>query len=168
MKRLLFPILALGVAVTLLAHSDHRGKAVATFDGKEVAIEYGRPELQGRDMLGRISPGGVWRLGADAATTLTSQMDLAFGDSIVPKGEYTLFAKLAAPEEWLLLVNSEKGVPVGQRDEAKDIAAIPLQLGRSGQNVEQLTISLSPSGDEGELMIAWGDVQLRTSFRVRQ
>ena len=46
---------ALGAGVVLLAHSDHRGKAVATFDGKEVAIEYGRPELQGRDMLGRIT-----------------------------------------------------------------------------------------------------------------
>ena len=56
-----------------------RGSAEATVGSAEVSIEYGRPSLQGRDMLGQATDGMVWRLGADASTTLTTSGDLDFG-----------------------------------------------------------------------------------------
>ena len=50
------------VALPVLSQQS-RGKTEATVKGKKITIDYGRPALQGRDMIGMARPGMVWRLG---------------------------------------------------------------------------------------------------------
>ena len=65
--------------------------------GKDVTIEYNAPSARGRKVEGGLIPyGEVWRLGADSATTLTTDTDLKIGNLSVPKGVYTLY--IAASE----------------------------------------------------------------------
>ena len=57
------------------------------------AIDYGQPHLRGR-RLGSpdlVPMDSVWRLGANLATTMTTDVDLTIGDKLVPRGVYTLF-----------------------------------------------------------------------------
>src|SRR3954464_7270230 len=62
-----------------------------TLKGKPVTIEYNAPSARDRKVEGGLIPyGSVWRLGADSATTLTTDTDLMIGDLKVPKGVYTL------------------------------------------------------------------------------
>ena len=58
----------------------------------QVKVEYSRPFARGRKVFGGLVPWGtVWRTGANAATTLKTNVDLTLGGVPVPKGVYTLY-----------------------------------------------------------------------------
>ena len=152
---------------TLVAHGQERGKAEATIGGKSVSAEYGRPLLQGRDMLARAQVGTLWRMGANQATTFISEGDLVFGDARVPKGSYTLFARKASDKVWELIFNSKVGVGVGRRQASNDTAAVPLQAESLAESVETFTIELSAEGgSSGSFSMAWGTLKLKASFTM--
>ncbi len=123
--------------------------------GKTVAIDYGRPSLKGRDMLGQAQVGQAWRMGADAATTLKTDADLAFGGVQVPKGEYVLKATKVAADQWQL--------NVGKADGSK-VADVPLTASKADASVEQFTIDVTGDKDKGELKLRWGTTVLGTTF----
>ena len=153
--------LAVGMA---FAHNP-RGKAEATFNGKSVTVEYGRPSLKGRDMLGLAGVGMVWRLGSEAATTITTEGDLMIGSAMVPAGAYTLFAQKTG-EGWNLLVNSETGQSGLAHDPDKDTFSSPLTLEKASSSVEMFTITLMADGMNGTLKMQWGQTVLATKLMV--
>jgi len=159
MTRIAFAAAALALtASSALAQANPRGQAKVVLDGKSVAIDYGRPSLQGRDMLAQAAVGQPWRLGADAATTLTTQADLAFGSTVVPKGEYVLSATKVAPDQWQLNVkNKEKAT----------VADIPLASSKLTKAVEMFTIDLTGEKNKGEFSMSWGDSALKASFSAK-
>lgn len=148
------------LAVPSIARAQNpRGEAKATLAGKAVAIEYGRPALKGRDMLGQAQVGQAWRMGADAATTLTTEADLAFGAAAVPKGKYVLTAKKVAEGQWSLLVNKE--------DRSAVVAEVPLASSKLGESVEMLTIELRGEKGAGEFEMKWGTTALKAPFSAK-
>ena len=106
LKRFALAALAVVVAGPAFAQNP-RGEAKAMVAGKAVSIEYGRPSLKGRDMLGQAQVGQAWRMGADTATSLKTDADLKFGSVAVPKGEYLLTATKVAADQWHLPVLSK-------------------------------------------------------------
>lgn len=137
------------------------GRGTAEIDlGGKVSINYGRPSLGGRseqDLLSRLQPGSEWRMGADSATLLMTDVPLKFGDKAVPKGSYILSAKLVAPEQWALVFKDEAGKSV--------VAEAPLKFQRAENSVEQMTINLEKAGDGGKFMLQWGKMTLSTDFQ---
>lgn len=135
-----------------------RGTAVIDLGGR-VSIDYGRPSLSGRsetELLSRIQPGGEWRMGADADTRLTTDVPLKFGDKVVQKGAYVLRAKLVEPEKWALkLLDTSEAV----------VAEVPLKFKKVENAVEQMTITLEKSGNDGKFMLQWGKMSLSTEFK---
>ena len=100
----------LAAAVTpALAHGAPRGEAKATVSGKAVSIDYGRPSLAGRDMLGKAEVGKPWRMGADGPTTLKTDAELTFGTAKVPKGSYVLTATKTSETGWSINVAKSEG-----------------------------------------------------------
>ena len=77
-------------AVFALGHGNEHGHATAQVGDGTVSVDYHRPMANGRDLLSMIQAGSYWRMGADSPTTLTTEVDLKFGDTTVPKGEYVL------------------------------------------------------------------------------
>jgi hypothetical protein len=155
LKRLVPAALVLLATAPAFAQNP-RGEAKATVAGKAVAIDYGRPSLKGRDMLGQAQVGQAWRLGSDAATGLKTDADLAFGSVNVPKGDYILTATKVAADQWQLNVLSSK-------DHSK-VADVPLAQSKLDASVEQFTIDLKGEQDKGELKLRWGTTALATSF----
>src|SRR5206468_6876895 len=102
-KRMGLRVSVVAVSLSLAAaaaFSADRGEAKGTFAGKSVSIDYGRPNLQGRDMLGRAEVGTPWRMGADSPTRLKTAAELTFGPGVVvPAGEYVLTATKTAPDK---------------------------------------------------------------------
>ncbi len=96
---LLLSIAAAGVVAVgmLLAQGRNRisphEQTSATFDGKKVTIEYGRPYKKGREIFGGLVPWDkVWRTGADEAT-ISPRMptDDCSSCTASQKGSYALF-----------------------------------------------------------------------------
>ena len=154
----------LAVAAIALAHNP-RGKAEASFNGKAVTVEYGRPSLNGRDMLGQATAGMVWRLGSENATTITTEGDLMIGNEMAPAGAYSLFAK-KTEDGWDLLVNSETGQSGLAHDPAKDLFTAPLKVEKADSSAEMFTITLMAEGMNGTLKMQWGETALVTGLMV--
>ena len=130
--------------------------------GKDVTIEYNAPSARGRKVEGGLIPyGEVWRLGADSATTLTTDTDLKIGNLSVPKGVYTLY--IAATEGgWNLVVNKQKGQWGTEYNQPQDLGRVPLKMTKLSQPVETLKITLA----HGMLDIEWGST--KASVAVKQ
>ncbi|HUG53160.1 MAG TPA: DUF2911 domain-containing protein [Vicinamibacteria bacterium] len=156
--------IAVACGLTLLAASaahaqvNPRGEARATVAGKAVAVEYGRPSLKGRDMLGQAQVGQSWRMGADGATTLETEADLVFGTAVVPKGDYVLTARKLAEGKWALVVS---------RADKTVVAEVPLAASTAPESVETFTIDLKGADKGGDFEMKWGTTVLKAPFTVR-
>ncbi len=146
-----------------LAHGQERGVAKATIGKANVSIDYGRPMLKGRDMMKMLPVGGVWRIGANEPTTITSDADLDFGGIRVAKGKHILLARLVEAGKWSLVVSSKGAF---QYEPTARIAEVPMELQESKDSVEELTITLTTRGGKGVIEIAWGTSRLVASFGV--
>jgi hypothetical protein len=152
-------ICALALASSVVAQANPRGEA--TLGGGKVTIDYGRPSAKGRDVMGMIDAGSYWRMGADAATTLTTQVDLQFGETTVPKGTYTLLAHFVEKDEWNLVV--AKSVGRGNVPEEL-VAEVPGNLETGQDHVEQMTIDLKEDGNKGQFVLTWTTYRLSVDF----
>jgi hypothetical protein len=140
------------------AQANPRGEAKATLGGKSVAIDYGRPSLKGRDMLGKAEVGSTWRMGADAETTLKTETDLSVGTGTVPKGEYVLTAKRVAEDQWSLIVS---------KPDKTAVAEVPLTPSKLPESVEMFTIDLLGQGKQGTVTLKWGTTALQAPVSAK-
>jgi Protein of unknown function (DUF2911) len=153
-------VISLG-AILLLAQGGSRGKASATIGSANVSIDYGRPMLNGRDPLAMIEPGQVWRMGASAPTIISTDQDLMFGNTRVPKGKHILLAQMTGPGKWIMLASTKAW---DSYDPSAKIAETPMKLEKGQNRVEQMTIKLSGHGNQGDLEVAWGTSRLAATF----
>jgi DUF2911 family protein len=156
-KRSLLAMAVLAISVPALAHGADRGEAKATFGGKSVVIDYGRPRLAGRDMLGKAEVGTPWRMGKDAATTLQTDAELSLGGTTVPRGSYVLTATKLSEDKWQLNVATNGAAQ-------KKVAELPLRASKLATSVEEFTIDLKGEKDKGELTLSWGTTALKGAF----
>jgi hypothetical protein len=145
-----------------------RGTDSISIQGKKISVEYGRPSLDGRDMLGRATAGMVWRMGQDAATTLTTEAELDFNGQKVAPGRYLLAAVKTGDRQWSLIINSDSSKSAFSRDPSEDVAEVGLESSVASEPVETFTISLEDGGDgSGSFTMAWGDLIASAQFTVR-
>src|SRR5271157_4536194 len=123
------------------------GEATLKFDdGKTVTIQYSRPSMRGRKIFGGLVPyGQVWRTGANAATSLKTNVDLTIGGANVPAGSYTLYT-LPGADSWKLIINKQNGQWGTEYNKGQDLARVDMKVGQSSSPVEQFTISFDKSG----------------------
>jgi hypothetical protein len=134
-----------------------------TINGAHISVDYGRPALKGREMLGQIRPGQLWRVGSDAPTTLESDKELNFGGTLVPKGKHILLARLVEPGKWSLVFSSKS---VFQYEPSAKVAEVPLNLEEASDSAELVTIQVIDKGGTGVIEIAWGKMRLFASFKA--
>jgi len=152
---------------SVYAQRNPRGKAKLNLGGKWVAVEYGQPSLRGRtvyEMLSKLPADGVWRVGADTSSTFSTEGDLMFGDTKVPKGIYSLWARKDTGGAWKLMLNSQHGQSGTQHNSKLDVAEVPMKISRAADPPDELTIWLTKTKTGGMIAIEWGDLRLYTEF----
>lgn len=168
-------------AVALLSAADTTGNRKATNNPKSpsaetsvklgnhtVTIEYNAPSARGRKVEGGLIPYGkdAWyRMGADSATTLTTDTNLTIGDLEVPKGVYTLYLQ-AEEGAWKLIVNKQTGQWGTVYKPEMDLGRTALKLTKTAAPVETFKITLSGQGSAGTLAIEWGNTRATVPIKA--
>ena len=166
--------LALALTALMSAQQDKSarpsppGTAEVTLKGKKITIDYSRPSMRGRKIMGGVVPyGEVWRTGANEATTLTTEADLDIGGTTVPAGKYTLYT-LPSEGTWKLIINKQTGQWGTQYDQSQDLARIDLKKSSLNQPVEQFTISFKKKNDStADLVLQWENTELSAAVKVK-
>ena len=144
------------------------GTAELTLDGKQITVDYSRPRIadpktgQPRTIMGSLVPyGKVWRTGANEATTLKTDGDIAISGTLVPAGAYTLFT-VPESDKWTLVISKktgEWGTPYpGEKD---DFARVPMTVQHLDSVVDPFTITLVQKSDSkpAQLCVTWERTQ---------
>lgn len=137
-----------------------------------IRLDYGQPHLRGRTLHtdSLVPYDRPWRTGANAATTLTTGVDLTIGGQSVPAGSYVVWTLPSAQGWTLVLQRPPAAAQQGQYVDANTVARIPLRLTTLPQPVESLSMWLipatTPGAMRGELRMAWGTSQLSTDWQV--
>ena len=178
------------LGTTALAHGQEAWDiARTTINGKEVAIEYGRPVLKGRtlvDLMNHLPSDRIWRVGAGAITLLSAKTDLIIGGKKVPAGDYGLYMYCPASGDYALVINSELDEPPGtvlprassNRENRpfpnfmnytseiadKEVARIPMKQ-ISSPRTEVLILRFEPAGKGAILGISWGEQTWAVEFQ---
>ena len=144
------------------------GTADITLKGQTISIQYSRPSMRGRKIMGGLVPyGQVWRTGANEATQLSTPVDLTIGGANVPAGLYTLYS-LVGQHNWKLIINKQTGQSGTEYHENQDLVRVDMQMGKTSAPVEQFTISWKKTGDaSADLVLEWEMTRLTVPVKVK-
>lgn len=152
--------------------------ATGSIAGKTITIKYNSPRVKGReghvygsDGLIKTAHGSqypIWRGGANAATTLTTDADLKIGDLSVPKGTYTLFFDISNPDQWDLIVSKKTGEWGLAYDKSADLGRVQMQMTQPSAMVEDLVYTIKDTGgNAGSITIAWENKEASVPVTVQ-
>lgn len=144
-----------------------RADAKATIKGKELSINYGRPNLKGRDLLAQAPVGTVWRVGMNQATEFTTAANLSIGGQELKAGKYSLWVRRTGDETWTLAFHPKTGIWGAPAQKEGYVAELPLKLEKAADSMELLTINLADVKGEGEVKIHWGTALMSGKFGVK-
>jgi hypothetical protein len=170
MRTFITVFLALILAVPALAQQpilSPRDSSSIVLNGKKISINYGRPSMRGRTIMGELVPyNKVWRTGANEATTFVTEADLELEGVTLPKGTYTLYT-LPSEQQWKLIINKQTGQWGTVYDPGVDFARVPLKRQDGKSPVEKFTISFRKNGSNGGvLVLEWENTVLSIAFTV--
>lgn len=138
----------------------------ATVAAAHLVVDYGRPRKRGREIFGGVVPWNkVWRVGANAATQLSTDQDLRIGDQVIPRGAYTLWM-LPEPTGAKLIVNRRTGQWGTEYDSTKDLCRLDLARYTLPSPVEAFTIAVTPRDSGGVLTLSWDQTAFFLPFTV--
>ena len=135
----------------------------ATVGGVGVMVDYSRPLLRGRELLGGLIPyDRVWRTGANAATQIMVDAPVRLAGVPLETGTYTLWT-LPTREGVQLIINRQTGQWGTGYARQHDIARVEMETGTTDAPVEQFTIRV----DGARLVMEWGDFRWSAPIQAR-
>jgi hypothetical protein len=145
-----------------LAQPSPPANTTVTFGGKAITIKYSAPSMRGRKIFGE---GGlisheknypVWRAGANSATALHTDAALDIKGLKVPPGDYTIYANVADPDNWELIINKQTGQWGLTYKKDMDLGRVKMDMSKPPSPIEVYKIELSSKGgNAGELKLEW-------------
>jgi hypothetical protein len=167
-------VLALVLASSAAAQQDKSKRpsppatAEVALKGKKITIDYSRPSMRGRKIMGDLVPfGQVWRTGANEATSFTTEGDVNIGGTVVPAGKYTLYS-LPTEAGWKLIINKQTGQWGTEYNQAQDLARIDMKKSAAKAPVEQFTIAFKSTGpDSADLVMEWENTSVSVAVKLQ-
>jgi len=133
-----------------------------------LTVEYGRPLMRGRTLLGDVIPyDRIWRTGANAATQFRTSAPIRLGGMQVPAGTYSLFT---APHTngVDLIVNKATGEWGTEYNGSLNLGTARMISEVTTAPVEEFTISIIPGGGRrGQLVFEWGSFRWIAPIEVQ-
>ncbi|MBX9928424.1 MAG: DUF2911 domain-containing protein [Gemmatimonadaceae bacterium] len=160
-------LLSVSVLAAQAAPASPRDTARATIAGASVMVDYGRPSMKGRAIWGGLVPyGQVWRLGANAATTLVTEKALVADSTTIPAGKYTLYL-LPTEQGAELIVNKQTGQWGTVYDAKQDLARLKLTKSAAAAPVEKFAITIAAKGNGATMSFAWDKTEYHLAVTAK-
>lgn len=131
-------------------------------------VDYGRPLMRGRNLLGDVlSYDRVWRTGANAATQFTTSAPIKLAGMQVPAGTYTLWT-VPHTNGVDLIVNKQYGQWGTEYNGSRNLGIAKMTTEKASTPVEEFTISIPQDGAQhGTLIMEWGSFKWTAPIEVR-
>ena len=131
-------------------------------------VDYGRPLMRGRKLLGDVLPyDRVWRTGANAATQFTTSAPIKLAGMQVPAGTYTLWT-VPHTNGVDLIVNKQNGQWGTEYNGSRNLGIIKMTAETASTPVEEFTISIIPGDTQhGMLVMEWGSFKWTAPIEVQ-
>ena len=138
-------------------------KDTVTLSNGDLKIEvvYSRPYKKERLIFGSAEEnalvpfGKYWRLGANAASTFSTNKDISFAGRPLKAGKYRLYA-IPEADHWVVALNTEYGAfGYSEPDYSKDVIRVNVVAAQLLSPVEQFTIELNENDGNASLSMRW-------------
>ncbi|MBX2894447.1 MAG: DUF2911 domain-containing protein [Cyclobacteriaceae bacterium] len=139
----------------------------------KIQLQYSRPGVKGRKMIGYIEPfDSVWRTGANAPTKITFYDPVEIQGTKIDTGTYVIYT-IPGKKIWTVILN--RGIQNWGSDGYKkndDVCRFQTVKQRSKQFKETLTFEFSNVKPEScDLMLSWEDwaitIPIKANFKDR-
>jgi hypothetical protein len=134
----------------------------------DIEINYSRPGLKGRVVVGNIDPyGKVWRTGANSATRISFSTPVKLQGSKLDAGTYELFT-IPGPDEWtVILQKAGKQWGAYQYKEENDALRVKAKPVGLANPVETFTIDVNDIRDDSATLdLIWADWRVPVKIDV--
>jgi hypothetical protein len=145
-----------------------RDTILAQIGNAMFTIDYGRPLLRGRKLLGDVlSYDRVWRTGANAATQFTTTAPIKLAGMQVPAGTYTLWT-VPHTGGVDLIVNRQIRQWGTEYNGSRNLGTARITTETPAVPVEEFTISIVPGDTQhGTLVMEWGSFRWTAPIEVQ-
>lgn len=130
-----------------------------------VTVDYGRPSVNDREIMGNLVPYGQrWRAGADEATAITFSDDVLLEGEPVPAGVYSLHT-FPEEDEWTIVINSIHSWGT-QYDQSGDVVRVTTTP-EEGDFLEQLMYYFeNVTSNSAELILHWEETRVPITVSI--
>lgn len=138
-----------------------------------VKVDYGQPFARGRAVEGTLIPNDtIWRTGANAATSFTTDVNLKVGDVTVPKGSYTLYTRWSPKSGMQLVISKQTGQWGTEYAQSNDLGRTAMTRRELADAQDAFLIALVPNAGAGAtlggtLRMAWGRSEFSVPFSIQ-
>lgn len=148
-----------------IPRASQRQAVSQTLGDTEVSIIYNRPNVNEREIWGKLVPyGEVWRTGANEATIFEISNDISVNGQKLPKGKYSLHT-IPDKDEWTIIFNKTWDQWGSFNYKAADDALRIKVKPAAGNFKETMTIDIDNVGaTTADVVIAWEKV--RVPFKI--
>ncbi|MDQ8187995.1 DUF2911 domain-containing protein [Pelagicoccus sp. SDUM812002] len=134
----------------------------------EVAIDYSRPSIKGREIFGGLVPyGEVWRTGANQPSKISFSDDVTLGGEAIPAGQYALYT-IPGKNEWTVIVYKSTDLwgSMGYDPEG-DLVRFKVEPTRLEHSVESMTFSIDALRNDGAVLsLDWDRTRISMPLEV--
>jgi Protein of unknown function (DUF2911) len=134
----------------------------------EIKIEYSRPAMKGRKIMGEIVPfGDIWRTGANSATKFTTSDSITIGGKGLAKGTYMLMTR-PGKDSWEIIFNKNPAAsafnytPEIQKD---DVVKVTAKSMNSSMSIENFTFGIGNiTANSANIEMMWENTYVAIPF----
>ncbi len=141
--------------------------AVYTQNGLNISIHYCQPFKKGRVIFGPAETGALqpygqyWRMGANEATTFSTNTDLFIGDKTLPAGKYAIYA-IPQQNVWTIAFNTENDRwGATAPSEKNDVLRVDVPVNETNIYTEQFTITFETDSTLLNAVLAWDNAVVK-------
>lgn len=134
--------------------------------GDTITLSYGSPAKRGRKIFGGVVPyDSVWRTGAGDPTKITLPTPIRIGNSVIGKGEYSLYS-IPRANEWILIFNTNLQQWPTDPDRSADVAQVAIKVRKLNASRERFAIHIEPTKSGGVIKFSWDETEAFANFEV--